>query len=334
MSKRSVVVLVASILILVGSVRAGYYADAIHEWVPGDGVWPESPGDPLGPPDFDVSTDAYGIGRGGVLTLRLAVPFTDGPGMDLTVYEYGSSAGGTNDSYDVAVSASGLAGSFVDVGSTPGDATSFDLAGIGYGPYQYVRITDTDSTTQFDGADIDAAEVLTPANFAASIYEWVPGIGAWPESPGDPLGPPDLDPNGAYGIGQQGSITLKMELPFFDQPGDDLKVYEYGNSVGATDDAFDVSVSTDAQSFFPVGSSSGDHTTFDLANAGLTGPFRYVKIVDTNTSFDGADIDAVQAFTPEPASMSLLALGGLALIRRRRRKESTNSLLGETRRPG
>ena len=50
------------------------------------------------------------------------------------------------------------------------------------------------------------------------------------------------------------------------------------------------------------------------------GPFRYVKIVDTDTSgmYDGADINAVQAFTPEPATLTLLALGGLAMIRRRR----------------
>jgi len=320
MSERLVLVLTASTMLWVGTANAGYYADAIHEWVPGEGAWAESPGDPLGPPHFSVSTDAYGIGRGGTLTLRLSVPFTDGPGMDLTVYEYGASTGGTDDSYDVSVSSTGLPGSFEDVGSALGDAMSFDLAGIGYGPYRYVRITDTDTTGQYDGADIDATEVLTPANFAARIHEWIPGDGAWPESPGDPIGPPDLDVTGdAFGIGQGGSITLEMDMPFFDGPGDDLKVFEYGDSAGGTDDAFQVLVSSDAACFHVLGTSSGDHSLFDLADASLAGPFRYVKIVDLNTTFDGADIDAVQAFTPEPATLSLLGLGGFALLRRRRR---------------
>jgi len=322
MKKRLAVVLflAAAVFPITSGAYAGYYADAIHEWAPGNGAWPQSPGNVLGPPDFDVVNDAYGIGRGGVLTLKISAPFTDGPGMDLTVFEYGASAGGTGDSYDVSVADETQA--YQSVGSSTGGATSFDLASVGFGPFRYVRITDTDSTGQFDGADIDAVEVTTVANFAKSIQQWGPGDGTWPESPGDVLGPPDFDVvNDAYGIGRGGVIVLEMERPFFDQAGDDLKVFEYGSCVGGTDDSFDVSISTDGQSFFAIGSSSGDHTMFDVASVGSPGPFRYVRITDTDSTgqFDGADIDAVQAFTPEPATLSLLALGGVAVLFRRRR---------------
>ncbi len=45
-----------------------------------------------------------------------------------------------------------------------------------------------------------------------------------------------------------------------------------------------------------------------------------IKIIDTNTAHDGNDfaLDDI-SFTPEPATLSLLALGGLAVLKRRRR---------------
>jgi len=153
---------------------AGVYGVAIHEWIPGEDYWPgQSPGDPLGPPDFDVVNDAFGIGRGGTLTLEMAVPFLDGPGADLTVYEYGSGAGGTNDPFEVWVSAD--ASQYFFVGATPGDATDFELGSIGsVGPFRYVMIIDRDSSDQFDGADIDAVQAYTPENGTGPIPPVVP----------------------------------------------------------------------------------------------------------------------------------------------------------------
>ena len=159
------------------------------------------------------------------------------------------------------------------------------------------------------------------SNYAESIHEFVPGLGVWPESPSDPLGAPDLDvTTDAYGIGRGGTLTLEMSFPFYDIPGADLTVYEYGTVAGGTNDSFDVYVSSDASLFHFVGSRPGDHTMFDLSGIGASGPFLYVKIVDTDTTgmYDGADIDAVEAMVPEPATLGLLGLGGLTLLKRRK----------------
>jgi len=112
-----------------------------------------------------------------------------------------------------------------------------------------------------------------------------------------------------------------MESNFIDKPGMDLTVYEYTGSK----DGYTVDVSLDTSTYYFVGESGGGETSFELSGVGSGGPFRYVRIVDTSYSNDGADIDAVHANhqIPEPSTVivwSLLAMlgAGVGLGRRRR----------------
>ena len=188
---RLAAVAMASLLVVTGgasggTVAPGYAVEAV--WIPGEfdaGVpWPQSPGDPLGEPDFDVLGDAYGIGRRGdppyigigILTLDMGVLFSDGPGDDLMVWEYGTTMGGTNDPYEVSVG--DAAGVFTEVGSSLGDPMAFDLASVAAsGPFRYVRVFDADTTGKYDGADIDAVKVCHIVPLPPAAFLGIVGLG-------------------------------------------------------------------------------------------------------------------------------------------------------------
>ena len=175
------------------------------------------------------------------------------------------------------------------------------------------------------------SSAFADVTYATAVVEFLPGHGAGPELPDRALGPPD----GSYGnyndcyvgLGRgydlagvwQGSLTLQMGLPFGNGP---LTVFEVGHSYGAVDDPYDVWVGPDLQveHFVFVGHSTGDKTVFTFWGNGSTGPFNYVRILDKDTSgyYNGADIDAVEATVPEPATTGLLAIGFAGMVMRRR----------------
>jgi len=169
-------------------------------------------------------------------------------------------------------------------------------------------------------------------SYGASVYSYTPGVGST-GSQEDCLGPWDMYWSNnvwyghAVGIGREGSITVQMASPFVDGPGVDITVYEVGSSVGGANDPFDVYISTDGINLFFVGSSSGDHTSFDISGVASGLSFNYITVVDRDSTglYDGADMDDFVGKypVPEPCSLLLFGLGSSwvsfsRLLRRRR----------------
>jgi hypothetical protein len=142
--------------------RCGYQNE-IASFTPGPGTAQRDARQSTGGPD------GYGtpLGYGGQITLRFPAPITNGAGSDFTVYEIGaSSPPAINENYRVEASADGI--TFVTLGESPGDATSFDLATGGLAQARYVRVTDLPPLEQSGlidpknvGADIDAVVSLS-----------------------------------------------------------------------------------------------------------------------------------------------------------------------------
>jgi len=142
------------------------WAAEVHRYEPGDGAVPgDGPADnALGPWDTYHQNNTWygyanGIGRGGLLELKMELPFGDGTGDDLMVYEVGTSVGGANDPFRAWVGRDGVNYYPQDnVGFySAGDHSSFDISSVAsFGPFLYVRICDADTSGMYDGADIDA----------------------------------------------------------------------------------------------------------------------------------------------------------------------------------
>ena len=97
-------------------------------------------------------------------------------------------------------------------------------------------------------------------------------------------------------LGDHGSITLRLGLPFYDGPGDDLYIFEVGPNIEETK----VAVSSDLKTWYSICTAEGRTAGLDLAGkvpAGMT--FSYVSLTDgdakSDGSYPGADIDAVCA---------------------------------------
>ncbi|MEJ0030253.1 MAG: T9SS type A sorting domain-containing protein [Bacteroidota bacterium] len=119
-------------------------------------------------------------------------------------------------------------------------------------------------------------------------------------SPVDPLlsyaeavnGPPDADGNPsslkAFSLGYNGFITMKLNANVYDQPGNDLKVWEYtlnDPDFGIYPEQAEVFVSTDNANWISLGKTNPTNNCrskldweFDLA--GKATWCRYVKVVD------------------------------------------------------
>lgn len=118
-------------------------------------------------------------------------------------------------------------------------------------------------------------------------------------NPNEAEGAPDDD---VVSLGGEGYIIAVLEEPVVDGPGDDLRVYEDGDTTGGTNEGFDVYVSTNGTSWTKIAScvmnDSGKNYA-SLSLSGRTGVYTHVKIVDCWTDpymweYTGADIDAIE----------------------------------------
>jgi len=149
----------------------------------------------------------------------------------------------------------------------------------------------------------------------------------------------------SYSMGRGGIVTLQFTDNSLTGSGDDaadLAIFERGPDV----EGVSVEISKDGVTWFNVGSTDGGVDLIDIDAFGfdLDDLFSYVRLTDLydqgrrrngdNRSV-GADIDAVGAISsgpvastehmPEPATMTLLALGAATMARRRKRERETEA---------
>lgn len=97
-------------------------------------------------------------------------------------------------------------------------------------------------------------------------------------------------------LGDRGRLIVRLGVPFFDGPGNDVYIFEVGPDVEQTK----VYVSSDLENWYFIGMAEGRTAGLDLAGEvpeGMT--FYYVGLIDgdekSSGSYPGADIDAVCA---------------------------------------
>ncbi|WP_432798771.1 PEP-CTERM sorting domain-containing protein [Poriferisphaera sp. WC338] len=179
----------------------------------------------------------------------------------------------------------------------------------------------------------DAAPVAIGDPYADAVVSYTEGsnVGDNVDDPALAIGGPDgtVTPAAGYvSLGNGGSIILEFtDNALIDGAGDDIRIFEVGNP-----DTYELSISVDGSngSWIFIGSASVT-ASFDIGAATGVSPtaqYRFVKLDDGNAILTpapvaGLDLDAVEALNsvdivPEPASVALLSLGSLALIKRRR----------------
>ena len=294
----------------------------------------------LGLPDSSNAAQSTGdlcLGDRGNIIVHLGLPFYDGPGDDVYIFEVGPNIEETK----VAVSSD--LKNWYSVGIAEGRTAGLDLAGkVPAGMnFSYVSLTDGDAKSDgsYPGADIDAVCALNArpgtsssggnfignsgngetytfedrygntvtvpvGSFAVEVIDFMHGD-PWTSDPDnqDPhltLVLPDSSnasqSTGDLCLGDHGSITLRLGLPFYDGPGDDLYIFEVGPNIEETK----VAVSSDLSNWYYAGIAEGRTAGIDLAGkvpAGMN--FYYVALNDgdakSDGSYPGADIDAVCA---------------------------------------
>ena len=310
----------------------------------------------LGLPDSSNAAQSTGdlcLGDRGNIVVRLGLPFYDGPGDDIYIFEVGPNIEETK------VSVSSDLRNWYSIGTAEGRTAGLDLAGkVPAGmTFNYVSLTDGDAKSDgsYPGADIDAVCALNSRPWTSSSG-WSTGgaiggeefgatggnfignsgngetytfedrygntvtvpVGAfavevigfnhgnpWTSDPDnqDPnltLGLPDssnaAQSTGDLCLGDRGTIIVRLGLPFYDGPGDDIYIFEVGPNIEETK----VIVSSDLKKWYSIGTAEGRTAGLDLSGkvpAGMT--FYYVGLTDgdakSDGSYPGADIDAVCA---------------------------------------
>jgi hypothetical protein len=140
-----------------------FYASQIPDNNHADEGW--TPG-VLGTPD-NIN---YSIGKSGWVVLDMQTPVSDGPGMDITVYEGDSSPEGFT-----CYLAGTMDGPWINIGSGNG-TTSFDIAASGLAAAQFIKlIDDGDGVANTDNAgfDLDAVGAIEPVSGVyLALYEY------------------------------------------------------------------------------------------------------------------------------------------------------------------
>jgi hypothetical protein len=115
-----------------------------------------------GAPDYDSRTDEnyVTLGTDGVIIVGFNVYITDGPGMDIYIFEIGPNVEATK------VEVSNDLKNWIYVGDASGSLSGVDMNGKipAGGKYRYVRLTDlrTAPSGSWPGADIDAVAAMYP----------------------------------------------------------------------------------------------------------------------------------------------------------------------------
>lgn len=116
----------------------------------------------LGPPDESFVS----LGKkGGYIIVKMAKPFTNGPGADLRIYEIGRFHRATQEPFDVFISDNGM--DWIQVADDITDDEGKAYAAIRLAPnapsesYQYIKVVDESPINSVSpGSDIDAIEAL------------------------------------------------------------------------------------------------------------------------------------------------------------------------------
>lgn len=114
-----------------------------------------------------ANRDAVCLGRRGFLIARMSVPFANGAGADLLIYEWGVQQGGTDDGFSVSVSENGHAWVLIaeTIHNDPGQSyASVDLGNL-QGDYLFVRIASAGLPGQdfVEGPEILGIQAMHPS---------------------------------------------------------------------------------------------------------------------------------------------------------------------------
>ena len=175
------------------------------------------------------------------------------------------------------------------------------------------------------------------ADYASEVVSSSAVVAGGPAT--DALGAPD---GNWTSFDDNGYITVKFSASFSDVPTEDIAVYLHDWPAGE-EEVFTLAASTDGTSFSDIatldpddfGAPSGQPYTvyFDLADSGLASA-QYLKLYCGVTHAGTPEIDAFQS-VPEPATLTLFGLGGLALLlRKSRRGRETGGRGGRKTTPG
>jgi hypothetical protein len=272
------------------------------------------------------------LGADGVIVLEFGIHITDGPGLDIYVFEIGPDVEATK------VEVSDNLTDWIYVGDANGSISGVDMKGKipEGGKYRYVRLTDlkTYGPTTWTGADIDAVAAVYPVKIGSGdiddIVEYTDTRGNKIKVPGGALSfatslidfthgdpwtsdPKAMDPEKIIGeadynditdenyvtLGADGVIIVGFSVSITDGEGLDMYVFEIGPQVEATK----VEVSNDLQNWIYVGDADGSLSGVDINGKVPAGAkYKYVRLTDLRTTgptqWTGADIDAVAVLHP------------------------------------